>query len=127
MFVRNLDGLKAKLRATTTAKKQRLREAVVSEADKTLVATLDACPVDSGFMRANVRLEFTREGYNWAIGFRAEDFIGQENPKGVTITAFYPVFVIKGTRHMAGNDFLTAVLHLRKAQIRARYARALAD
>ncbi len=126
MLVRNTDGLKAKIRARTREQKQRVREVAEREGDETYAIAFSLANRDTGYMADQLRLEFTRGGFNWAVGFRSEDFIGQVNP--VTqqeITAFYPVFVILGTRFYAGNDFLTAALRGRRELIRQSYARAI--
>lgn len=128
MLVRNLDGLKARRRSKTARQKAALRQAVEEQGAATLAVAEDLCPIDTGFMIERLRLTFTRNGLNWNIGFRAEDFLGVVNPvTDRVVTAFYPVFVLGGTRHMAGNDFLTAALRLRSARIRAAYRKALTD
>jgi hypothetical protein len=124
--VRNVDGAKARVRATTQRKKQNLLRQSVKEAEATFDLAQALCPRDTEYMANHMRLDFTREGFNWVIGFRREDFVGQTNPvTGLTITDFYPLFVVEGTRFQAGNDFLRAAMKLRAAQIRAAYREAL--
>lgn len=126
MVVRNTDGLKAKLKAKGQAAKERLLEASREMADEVLKTAEARCPQDTGYMAQHLVVAFTRGGFNWTVGFRRGDFVGRTNPvTGKTITAFYPVFVIRGTRFMAGNDFLSAALRSKRRQIRAAYAKAL--
>jgi len=45
---------------------------------------------------------------------------------GETVRVFYPVFVIKGTSRMAGNDFRLEAQRITKPRRLARYKQALA-
>lgn len=124
--VRNLDGLKAKVRARTQRAEQRLLVQAQKEAEATFDLAQALCPRDTEYMANHMRLDYTRGGFNWKLGFHRSDFVGQTNPvTGRTITEFYPLFVVEGTRFQAGNDFLRAAAKLRAAQIRTNYRRAL--
>ncbi len=126
MFVRNTDGLKAKLRARTARQKQRVLEASQDLGDEEHAEVVRLANRDTGYMASQTKLRFTRGGYNYLVGYFAEDFIGQTNPvTGQTILRFYPVDVIYGTRFYAGNDFLTAAHRLMAARTRSRYVAAL--
>lgn len=127
MLVRNTDGLKAKLKARHREQKQAVLAVAEREGNETYAIAHSLANRDTGYMADHLRLTFTRGGFNWNVGFRAEDFVGQVNPvTGQEITAFYPVFVILGTRFYAGNDFLTAAMRSRREMIRQSYARAIA-
>lgn len=126
MFVRNTAGLEAKLKARTRQQKQRVLEASQDLGDEEHAEVVALANRDTGYMASQTKLRFTRGGFNYLVGYFAEDFIGQDNPvTGQLITRFYPVDVIFGTRFYAGNDFLTAAHRLMRDRIRARYAAAL--
>lgn len=57
-----------------------------------------ATPVRSGFMRSQLRLRFTEGGYGYEVGWDEPDF----TDAGL---AFYPVYVLFGTRTQAPNDY----------------------
>ncbi len=126
MFARVTEGLVAKLAARTRRQKQAVLAVSQREAEATHSLAQSLANRDTGYMASQLRLEFTRGGFNWVIGFRAEDFIGQTNPvTGLLILRFYPVDVIHGTRFYAGNDFLTAAHRLRRLARLQAYRRAL--
>jgi hypothetical protein len=126
MLVRNTDGLKAKLRTRTERKKARIRQTTAEEGQAVLEIADELCNVDTGYMRSQLKLKITRDGYNFAVGFWAEDFVGKVNPAtGKVIQVFYPPFPILGTRFMAGFDFLSAALRIRKSALREGYRAAL--
>lgn len=126
VLVRNTAGIKAAIRSRTARQRQRVLEATQQGAEQVTEQARALCPVDTGFMVDRLRTEIGGDGDRFAVGFRAEDFVGQVNPAtGKEITAFYPVFVVFGTRFMAGNDFLTAALRAEQATIRQGYTRAL--
>ena len=126
MLARNTSGVRAKLEARTVRQKRRLLGAVqdMGQEERTLVTSL--ANVDTGYMASQTRLEFTRGGFNYATGYRAEDFVGKTNPStGKPITAFYPVYVIRGTRFYAGNDFLSAARRIMRPRVLKAYSAAL--
>jgi hypothetical protein len=128
LLSRMTQGLPAKLAARTAKQKARVKVATdrLGHEEHSLVVGL--ANRDTGYMAGQTRLEFTREGYNYAVGYRSEDFVGQSNTQVTPprlITEFYPVYVVQGTRHYAGNDFLSASRRLMRPRIRAAYARAL--
>jgi hypothetical protein len=83
-----------------------------------------ACPVDTGFMRSQLRVGFSENGYAYEVGWLEGDFA----EAGL---AFYPVYVIFGTRRQAANDFFFPLRDRQLAQfkselgteLRAAYAR----
>ncbi len=126
VIARVTDGLDAKLRARTQDQKQRVLRVMQQSGERVLNTAASLTPFDTGFMLDKLRLERTREGYNYAIGWRAGDFIGQRNPAtGRTIDAFYPVYVVYGTRRMAGRDPLTPALRTEEPQLKRALAAAL--
>ena len=128
LLSRMTSGLEAKLKARTAKQKAAVKATtqVLGHEEHSVVVGL--ANRDTGYMANQTRLEVTREGYNYAVGYRAEDFVGRTNtevnPPRV-ITQFYPVFVVQGTRHYAGNDFLSAARRVMRPRIRTAYARAL--
>lgn len=128
MTVRNLDGLRAKVRAQTQRQKEHVRTATALDMEATFDLAQALCNRDTGFAASKMFAELTRDGFNWVIGFRASDFIGQTNTLASParlVTEFYIRFVIEGTRFMAGNDFLATAFRLRVDQRRLLYQRAL--
>lgn len=57
------------------------------------------CPVDTGFMRSQLRLAFSEQGYVYEVGWDEQDF----SAAGL---AFYPVYVEFGTRFQAAQPSL---------------------
>ncbi len=128
MLVRSTTGLEASMRARTARQRQRVKAATARSLDRVFTRAQESTPRDTHYMALHMRAELIREGYDFAVGFRSSDFVGQTNPAtGQVITAFYPVFVIKGTRFMAGRDFLSAALRAERMNIRRGYARALSE
>ncbi|MBA2672021.1 MAG: hypothetical protein H0U67_16755 [Gemmatimonadetes bacterium] len=126
MLARNTSGLRAKLEARTARQKARQLKAAQDAGEEEHAVVVSLANRDTGYMASRTRLEFTRGGYNYAVGYRAEDFIGQTNPvTGRPITSFYPVYVIQGTRRYAGNDFLSAARRIMRPRVLRRYSDAL--
>lgn len=129
LFTRNTEGFKASLRARTQRQKDRLLAVSLKEAQEVFDLAQALANRDTNYMANHMVVEFSRGGFNWVVGFRREDFVGQVNPllpgKDKVIRVFYPVFVVKGTRFYAGNDFLTQALRLRKQAIKDGYRKAL--
>lgn len=126
--VRNTAGLKAKIRARTVAQKRRILETSIREGEATFDLAQALANRDTSYMADHMRLDFTRGGFNWTVGFRREDFVGQTNSNASPprlITEFYPIFVLEGSRFQAGNDFLRAALELRRSKILGAYRQAL--
>jgi hypothetical protein len=99
--VRNIEAVKANLRQYGEQAKENARSAAQASADRLYEASQALCPVDSGFMKEHERKEMTPAGYGYRVGFQESDFTGAGRE-------FYPLFVIFGTRFMAGRDFLFA-------------------
>ncbi len=126
MLVRNTQGLKAKLRARTQQQKQAVLAVMATSGERVLNTAAGLTAFDTGYMLSKLRLEPTRGGYNYAVGWRDEDFTGQSNPAtGQPIDVFYPVFVVLGTRFMAGRDPLTPALRLERPTLNQELAQAL--
>ena len=126
LTLRNLDGLKAKIRARTRRQREEIRHATLELGLEEYELVRALANKDTGYMAEHIVLEFTRDGFNYVILLRARDFVGKVNPAtGRTIDQFYPVFVVKGTKERAGNDFFRQARRIMKPRIRARYARAL--
>lgn len=79
-------------------------------------------PVDKGFMRDNLELYVSPDGQVFEVGWRAEPFFAEG-------LAFYPQFVVLGTRYQAPNDPLTPAHERTKPRyeqrIRANIAEAM--
>jgi hypothetical protein len=98
--LRNADAVVANLRAREEQLQQTVRE-IVHEAGgvcRELVRVF--CPVRTGFMRDHVRTDYSESGYAFATGWDSRDFL----EAGL---AFYPPFVIAGTKNAPAQDCLT--------------------
>lgn len=122
--VRNTDGLRAALQAKDRRVKDAVLDIVAESADRAFNIAQDLCPRDTGFMADKMRLEFTREGYNYAIGWHAADFLG-ETRRGALPVPFYPPYVVFGTSEQAGRDPLTPAIEEERPRALAAMRRAL--
>jgi hypothetical protein len=126
MTARMSDGYEAFVRARTRSQREAIRRVTATEMDHCFNIVVADVNRLTGYMADQTTPKLTNEGTGFTVGWYAEDFIGQENPvTGQIITSFYPVFVIKGTSRMAGNDVLTAALRERRPAILAGYRLAL--
>lgn len=126
MQVRNSEGVLAKLRARSKRQFEAVKAATADGLDLVFNSVLADVNRLTGYMASQTTPKLTNDGFGFSVGWYAEDFIGQTNPvTGQTITSFYPEFVIRGTRFMAGNDVLTAALREHRERIRRGYRRAL--
>lgn len=100
-------------------------QATIDNADEVRDVAEETCPVDSGYMRTQVKVSIGGDGDRFGVGFFAGDFVGKLNPfTGEKITVFYPPFPIRGTRFQQGNDFLTAANRATEQSQVARYREA---
>lgn len=128
VLLRNVEGLKAKIRARTQRQRARLKAAATANMEDERELARVLCPKDTEWMVEHIRAEPTREGFNYFVGFFAADFVGQMNTNVTPprlITVFYPDFVVRGTRFQAGNDFLREVRRIMRPVIRERNRNAL--
>lgn len=54
------------------------------------------CPKDTSYMSEHIRIRFSDEGYTWALGWEATDFVGVVNPVNGKVMIFYPPIVELG-------------------------------
>lgn len=126
MVVRGLEGLKQKVRARTVEQKARIRAATAQLMQEEFELDQGLVPRDTNYLANHMVGRLTRGGYNYFVGFLRGEFVGEINPvTGKVVTEFYAVHVIRGTRHMAGRDFLTEGRTLMRQRIRDVYRRAL--
>lgn len=126
VLVRQTAGLTARMQAKTRAQRAAVLEAAERDRERTFARAQSECPRDTHYMALHMVDEPTRGGFHWAIGFRRRDFVGHTNPAdGRVITAFYPVFVIHGTRRQAGNNFLRRAYQDEAANRARGFRRAL--
>jgi hypothetical protein len=115
---RYLTGTRAKI----ARKKQRLVEATAVSGEELKETAQGLAEVDTGYYRDHIRLELGGDGTSVRVGVRSQDFVGKVNPAtGNTITFFYPLVLVRGSRHRIGNDIFTAALELRRARILGRW------
>lgn len=114
--------------ARTSRQRAKVRTVTARGAEQALSVAQGLCPRDTNYMADHMLLELTRTGYNFALGWRANQFVGQTNPvTGQEVTTFYSPLVVFGTRFMAGRDPITPALRSVQPSLRRGYARALAD
>lgn len=94
---------KSAIRLILGRKDQELKAGVRQEVKKSGVRLLSmskaTSPVDTGFMRDHIRLTFTPAGFGYDVGWKQSDF----RAAGL---AWYPPFVIYGTRRMPARPFI---------------------
>jgi hypothetical protein len=111
----NREAVKANLRQYPDAARARVRTVVDAHRRLTLGYATDGAAVLTGWMRDHTDSELTEGGYGFRVGYRPSDFVGQVNTlvePPIVIKAFYPKFVIGGTRRQAAQDNLTPALEL---------------
>lgn len=126
IYVRNVAGVEAAIKARTGRQRAAIRGVTERGMLRVLNRAQALCPRDTHYMALHMRAELTQRGYNFFVGWHAEDFIGKTNPvNGRVITSFYPKFVVFGTRRMAGRDPLSPALRAERPNLLRGYARAL--
>jgi hypothetical protein len=126
LLSRMTQGLPAKLAARTARQKERVKATTPVLLQEEFSIAQSLINRDTEFSANNMIAEVTREGYNYALGFRRDQFVGKTNPvTGKVVTEFYIRYVHDGTRYYAGNPFLATARRLMRPRIRAAYARAL--
>lgn len=93
-----------------------IQDAMLETALETQAIAFELCPVDTGFMRDHITVVTSPNNQVFEIGWQASDFFDAG-------LAFYPMFVVLGTRFMAARDPLTPAY----AQTKPRYEQAVAD
>lgn len=125
--LRNNDGVKRGIHRRARRIRGAWAEATVLNADDEFQLMQAECPRLTHYMALHMLLEFKDEGLGYFIGWAHNKFVGEVNPvTNEVVTTFYPIFVINGTRFMAGNNFPAAVRQALRARILGRYRRALA-
>lgn len=103
---RNLAGVVGNFVAADRRAQKEILGAVKSAGFRTQALAKQLAPVDTGYLKKNLRLAFTADKYGYEVGWREEDFVGQRNARGEVITAFYPIYTEFGTRFMAARPCL---------------------
>jgi hypothetical protein len=91
---RSLRGLVANLSAADAVAQRAVRATVATYGNKQFRLTRQLAPVDTGFLRSQIRLRFSDDGLVYEVGFRGEDFDRGGKPQYFLYTEF-------GTRFMA--------------------------
>lgn len=124
--VRNLAGVIARRQARSGEQRKQIKAEIARSSVRVLAFAQTLTPVDTSFMVRHLRREITQDGFTYAVGWHAEDFIGAINPVTLRpILSFYPTFVVFGTRHMAGRDPLTPALERERPVLRRNLAAIL--
>lgn len=113
MSTRNLEAVKANLRQYGERAKERAKIVVEESADRVYQTAQSLCPVDTGFMKQQMRKEFTPAGFGYQVGFRGEDFPG----------FFYPIITEFGGRFQMAQPCIFPAA----ATERPRFRRALVE
>lgn len=100
--VRGVSGMVANLHAAEKQAVEAVKASVRRMGEEQRSRTEQECPKRTGFMASKTRLDFSPEGLTYNVGYEAADFEGGG-------MAFYPQFVIFGTRYMAPNNFIFRV------------------
>lgn len=115
MSTRNTAAVVANLRQYGERAKARAHEVVQESADRVFATAQELCPVDTGYMKSQMREEFTPKGFGYQVGFHASDFPG----------AFYPLYQEFGTRFMRAQPCIFPAAELEKPRFRRELADAL--
>lgn len=125
-MLRNVDGVKSRALARTQSQRQQIKAEMVRSSVRVFAGVQALTPVDTGFMRRQLRRTLTRNGFNYAIGWYASDFLGVLNPVSQrVITFFYPIPIVYGSKRMAGRDPLTPALREERPILSANIAAIL--
>lgn len=97
-----------------------MQEAMLEAAYETQAAAFELCPVDTGFMRDHIRVETDESLQSFEIGWRADDFFEEG-------LAFYPMFVVLGTRFVPPRDPLTPAYERTKPRFAEKVREAIQE
>lgn len=119
-------------RVPDQAARRRRLQAVTEEFTRRVAArSLDDTPRDTSYMAEHQRATPSDDRLKFALGWWAQDFVGQTNPATEKrIEFFYPDVVVRGglqkdgTRR-AGHDPLTPAIEAERAWARRAYLAAL--
>jgi len=91
LSVRNTQAMVANFRAFDETLQTEVRSVVQESGEFTKGLARFFAPVDTGFLRDHLNVEYGEQGYSFEVGWRETEFI----QAGL---AFYPVFTEFGTR-----------------------------
>lgn len=97
---------------------EEMKEAMLEAALETQALAFEFCPVDTGFMRDHIDVIVSENHQTFEIGWKAEDFF----EAGL---AFYPMYVVLGTRFLAPRDPLTPAYMASKPLYEERVSAAI--
>lgn len=90
LSTRNAKGVAANFVAADARAQRAIKKIVRASGVRVHERQRALAPVDTGFMRSQLRVEFTEGGYAYEAGYRESDFDAAGEP-------FYPVYVEFGT------------------------------
>lgn len=114
----NLSGIAARFQAGEKAVTRNVRRVVRKTGEAAYSTAYADAPKDTTFMANALRLDFTKDGLAYELGFKESDFERAGLP-------FYPVYVIFGTRFMPARDFLFPANKEARREFRADLRAAL--
>lgn len=127
--VRNAEAVALRLETRHKAIREALKGAVRRSGERVHASAQQLTPVDTGFMRDHLRLSFHREGFSYADGWYAEDFLGTTREHGWGRVPqprdFYVIPVVFGNHQRAGIDPLTPSLEDDRPLFRRECAEAM--
>jgi hypothetical protein len=99
LSTRNQQRVVHQLRAFAPKVRKVIRDTVGEYAAREYQLAYDLCPKDTFFMADHLRIEFSRGGFAYELGWRERDFTaaGRE---------FYPIFQEFGYRHWRSGRFI---------------------
>lgn len=115
MSTRNTKAVIANLRQYGENAKGRAKVVVEQSAERVYQTAQSLCPVDTGFMKSQMRKELTPAGFGYQVGFREEDFPGP----------FYPIYTEFGTRFMSAQPCIFPAAEVERPRFRAELKEAL--
>lgn len=114
----NLSAVSANFLAADTRLQRAAKRVVKRAGVKTHELAREQAPVDTGFMRSQLKLRFTEQALGYEVGFDEKDF----EAAGLS---FYPLFVLFGTVNQPANDFLFSAHEATKPQFKAELRKEL--
>ena len=96
---RNIRGLVANFAAADARAQKAIRRTVAKYGERQFRLTRELAPVDTGFLRASIRLRFSDDGLVYEVGVREKDY----HDVGLPFYALYQEF---GTRFQPAQPFV---------------------
>jgi len=96
---KNAPDVARRLRAFDTRTRAAIKTLIGETAAKQFQRTYDLCPKRTFFMADHIKVEFSRGGYRYTVGWKESDFVNAGKP-------FYPLWQEFGFRHYRTGRFI---------------------